>query len=160
MLNHLIYMCYKSEIRQLISILFYSATIAAIWLKLASVIGQRLTQVYTHIVSLAGRGALLGALFVDHDTSDCPFAPMQDRRAHRPLPYPPYTPSGAAPRPSTKSRATAICIKYNNIMGTAGMASLANSAMSAASVREHIPAHNVRWIRDLLLRRTTELFRS
>ena len=54
---------------------------------------------------------------LDHDTSDCPFAPMQDRRAHRPLPYPPYTPSGAAPRPSTKFRATPICIKCNKYHG-------------------------------------------
>jgi hypothetical protein len=45
---------------------------------------------------------------LDHNTSECPFAPMQDRRTRRSLPYPPYTLSSAAQRSSLLSNLTTI----------------------------------------------------
>ena len=51
---------------------------------------------------------------LDHDTSDCPFAPLQNRRGWRPLPYPP---SSSAGRVLSKSRSTPICIKFNKYNG-------------------------------------------
>ena len=48
----------------------------------------------------------------DHDTNNRPFAPMQDCRGRRPLPYPSYSSAGFTPRSSVKTRTTPICMKY------------------------------------------------
>ena len=49
---------------------------------------------------------------LDHDTGDCPYAAVQDRRVRRPTPY---TAGGGGPRSAPKMRP--VCIKYNKYNG-------------------------------------------
>ena len=49
---------------------------------------------------------------LDHDTADCPYASVQDRRARRLVPY---EAGGVGPRSTTKIRP--ICLKYNKYNG-------------------------------------------
>ena len=69
---------------------------------------------------------------LDHDTAECPYASMQDRR---PCCLPPYAIGGAAPRTTAKPRP--ICIKYNKYNGDCRHGEMCNVCSQCQGMHPH-----------------------